>query len=487
MTTRRLFMAVQSLISTVGPRIGCYTALGLLLIWGLSERRLHLRARRTGQPLRVPEGADFGALSESRDDPGFGARIHQALLSLESANAGVVEGLFSCVPKDLRIGAVDDPGESDYILREVLGQIVAVDVLGFSGDFDELDIPNVARGIMALGASRNTRDEVLNWAPRDLSELIMELLGPASEDTVYDPACGSGGLLAAADRWLVTQGRSEYSVGPFGQESEPLLRAIAGLVLMLLSNEEFVLEPGSALQEPGYLDDSNSLRKFDVVVSVPPRSLVLGEQWDPSQATEDPFSRFLRGVPPKTHPETAYLLHMVESMALPGGRMAGVFSLGTLFRGGTEQEIRARLVEENLLDAVIALPEKILYETRTPMALLILKQGRTDDSIMFIDASNSYKRDRSHNWLAFEQKQAVLEAYRSRSDIPGYARLVSREEIRANECNLQVPRYVQPITAGCKSVRELTSEHKSLLRDLRSIGTNIDRLALELGQGDSEQ
>src|SRR5690606_20158938 len=171
----------------------------------------------------------------------------------------------------------------------------------------------------------------------------------------------------------------------------------------------------------------------------PPFSL---DKWGHDDAEHDPFGRFKRGVPPKTKGDYAFISHMVETLNPKSGVMGVVVPHGVLFRGSSEGVIRKQLIEENLLDAVVGLPEKLFYGTGIPAAILIFKHGKETQDVMFIDASREFKPGKNQNLLSPENIQKIVDTYREGQDVDKYAYVATLEEIRENDYNLNIPRYV---------------------------------------------
>ena len=182
---------------------------------------------------------------------------------------------------------------------------------------------------------------------------------------------------------------------------------------------------------------------FDIVTANPPFSLA--KWWSTDEQgndEEDKFDRFRRGMPPKTKGDFAFILHMIETLKPATGRMGVVVPHGVLFRGSSEGKIRQQLIEVNLLDAVIGLPEKLFYGTGIPAAILIFKKDKIDNNVLFIDASREYKSNKNQNELSPENIAKIIATYREGGNVEKYAYIASLKEIQDNNYNLNIPRYV---------------------------------------------
>ena len=221
------------------------------------------------------------------------------------------------------------------------------------------------------------------------------------------------------------------------------------------------------LRDPRLLTDSQTLMRFNVVVANPPFSL---DKWGAENAAADPFRRFERGVPPASKGDYAFISHMIETTYLDptqNGRVGVIVPHGVLFRGGSEGRIRQQLIEENLLDAVIGLPENLFYGTGIPAAILLFKRNRPDERVLFIDASRDFASGTHQNTLRAEDRARIAATYRARQPVEKYAYVATRAEIAENDFNLNIPRYVD------------TFEEEELV-DLASVSAEIARLRAEL-------
>lgn len=226
------------------------------------------------------------------------------------------------------------------------------------------------------------------------------------------------------------------------------------------------IEWGDTIRNPKLLDKNGNLMLFDIVTANPPFSL---DKWGHDDAEQDKFSRFRRGVPPKTKGDYAFILHMIETLKPKTGRMGVVVPHGVLFRGAAEGRIRQQLIDENLLDAVIGLPEKLFYGTGIPAAILLFRKTKANSNVLFIDASRECKAGKNQNLLTEENIAKVIATYRAGKSIAKYAYLASLEEIKENDYNLNIPRYVD------------TFEEEEEI-DLMAVHTEREQLKAQLNQ-----
>jgi type I restriction enzyme M protein len=186
------------------------------------------------------------------------------------------------------------------------------------------------------------------------------------------------------------------------------------------------------------LAGNDRLMKFNCVVANPPFSL---DKWGAEELADDPYGRFKYGLPPKSKGDYAFVQHMLASLN-DKGRMGVVLPHGVLFRGGSEGKIRKGIIDDNLLDAVIGLPPNLFFGTSIPAVILIFKKGRERNDVLFIDASREFAKEKNQNRLDDAHIEKILQSYRERREVEKYAHLATLEEIRENDYNLNIPRYV---------------------------------------------
>ena len=263
-------------------------------------------------------------------------------------------------------------------------------------------------------------------------------------------------------------GSKKYAL--FGQEAIGSTWALAKMNMFLHGEDNHRIEWGDTLRNPKLLNDDETLMHFDVVVANPPFSL---DKWGQEEAQNDIHNRYSRGVPPKSKADYAFLLHMIETLKAKTGRMGVVVPHGVLFRGAAEGKIRRQLIEENLLDTVIGLPEKLFYGTGIPAAILVFRKNKRDESVLFIDASRDYADGKNQNQLRKVDIQRILQTYIDRESIAKYSHLATLKEVAENDFNLNIPRYVD------------TFEEEEEV-DLIAVRVERKKLRTELSMLDSE-
>ena len=389
----------------------------------------------------LPFKADFYNLYQHRHEPGNGERIDRALHSLEEVNRAQLKGDGISVFQYLSFNT-DELGEENQknaILCRLLEDFAKPDLNLKPNRVGARDvIGNAFEFLMKNFAASGERKAGDFYTPPEVSNLLAELLDPQPGDRICDPACGSGSMLLEFGKKVITNHKSkEYAL--YGQEVLGGIWSIAKMNLLLHGEDNHTIEWGDTIQNPKLLDKNRALLLFDVVAASLPFSL---NKWEYDEAKRDKYGRFHRGLPPKSKGIYAFILHMLATLKPNTGRMGVVVPHGVLFRGLSEGRIRKKLIEENLLDAVIGLPAKLFYGTSIPVVILVLKMAKTDNSVLFIDSSHEFKGGKYQNQLTDENIAKIVATYRDRVSTHKYAYLASLEELNENEYNLNIPLYV---------------------------------------------
>ncbi|MGL4431697.1 MAG: type I restriction-modification system subunit M [Plesiomonas shigelloides] len=389
------------------------------------------------QSLKIPQGSSFWNLYDARFDAGNGARIDIALNSIEEANIKL-KGVFQHI--SFNTHKLGDEKQKNDILRHLLeyfGQPTLslrpsrIGSLNVIGNAYEYLIKHFAAG---CGKSAGEF-----YTPAEVSDLLSILLAPQEGNAICDPACGSGSLLMKCGKQVQKNFNGSKKYALYGQEAVGLTWSLAKMNMFLHGEDNHRIEWGDTIRNPKLQDANGGLLQFDVVIANPPFNL---GQWGHEDAENDHFDRFRRGVPPKTKGDYAFISHMIATLKPQTGRMGVVVPHGVLFRGASEHDIRRHLIEENLLDAVIGLPEKLFFGTSIPAAILIFKKHKDDKKVLFIDASREFKSGKNQNVLTEDNIQKIVETYMVRQSVDKYAYLATLEEIVQNDYNLNIPRYV---------------------------------------------
>lgn len=431
----------------------------------------------------LPENANFYALYARRHEPGNGERIDQALHAIEEANGTKLKDAGKSVFQDISFNTdrLGDEKQKNTILRQLLEDFAGEDLNLRPGRVGKLDIiGNAYEYLIKNFAASGGQKAGEFYTPPEVSDLIAELLAPQPGDTICDPACGSGSLLMKCGRKIVSEHNSR-SYALFGQEAIGSTWSLAKMNMFLHGEDNHKIEWGDTIRNPKLLDKHGDLMLFDIVTANPPFSL---DKWGHDEAENDKFGRFRRGVPPKTKGDYAFILHMIETLKPGSGRMGVVVPHGVLFRGSSEGKIRQKLIDENLLDAVIGLPEKLFYGTGIPAAILIFKKQKVDDEVLFIDASRECKAGKNQNQLSEENIRKIVKTYREGDNVEKYAYLASLKEIQDNDYNLNIPRYVDTFEEEDEiDFLAVHVERQQLKVELAKLEAEVAGYLKELGYG----
>lgn len=422
--------------------------------YGDDEERI--RRRLDNERFVLPEGASFHDLHAQRNADNLGERINIALEAIEEANKLKLKGILTQV--DFNSSAnLGETREKNRRLKQLLEDFAkpALELRPsrFGGDEVVRDVVGEAYiATIAHFAADAGKKAGEFYTPRAVSELLVRLVRPRPGMTVCDPACGSGTLLLRAADEVAAVARREglpeneaRNVMLAGQEVNRSTAGLAKMNMFLHGQDSARIEVGNTITAPVLLTD-DALTRYDVVVANPPFSL---KKWGVDEAEKDRHNRFHRGLPPASKGDYAFISHMIETAKPLTGRIGLIAPHGVLFRGAREGAIRRRLVEENLLDAVIGLPAQLFPTTGIPVCIMVLDRAREAggaradvDTVTFIDASRDFVAGRRMNSVGPEQIERVLAAYASGEAQERYSVIVTREEIAANSYNLNIPRYV---------------------------------------------
>ena len=369
-----------------------------------------------------------------------GQALQRALREIEKANPRTLYSIFGDAPWS------NKERLSDELLRDLVehfsqlaltNQEVESDVLGQAYEY-----------LIKKFADATNKKAGEFYTPRSIVRLMINILDPREGETIYDPACGTGGmLLEAVHHVKASNGNARTLWGKlYGQDKNLTTSAIARINLFLHGVEDFHIERSDTLRQPAFFEGDH-LATFDCVIANPPFSL---ERWGEDLWINDPYGRNFAGLPPRTSGDYAWVQHMIKSMAVKTGRMAVVLPHGALFRMGVEGKIRQKIVGLDVLEAVIGLGPNLFYGTGLAACILVFrvrKKPARKQQVLIVDAARLFKKGRNQNTLEPEHVEQIFRWYRGYADVPGAARVVSLDEIARNDWNLNIPRYVEPIAA----------------------------------------
>ena len=379
-----------------------------------------------------------------------GQALQKAMRGIERANPETLYGIFGDAAWSNRDRLPDSLLRDliEHFSRITLGNAVAqADVLGQSYEY-----------LIKKFADLTNKKAGEFYTPRSVVRLMVNILDPKEGESIYDPACGTGGmLLEAVHHVRLNHGDDRTLWGKlFAQEKNLTTSAIARTNLFLHGASDFQVVRGDTLRQPAFFSGDN-LATFDCVIANPPFSL---EKWGEEVWASDPYGRKFAGMPPGKSGDYAWVQHMIKSMAPARGRMAVVLPHGALFRMGKEGEIRQKILQMDLIEAVIGLGPNLFYGAGLAACILVARQRKKKDrkkKVLILDASREFKTGRAQNELLPEHVDRIYGWYQDYQDVEGIARVITLDEIAANDHNLNIPRYIEP-----ESVQEVLTVEDSM-------------------------
>jgi type I restriction enzyme M protein len=421
----------------------------------------------------IPDNCTYDFLYNNRDKSNIGELINQALEDIEEKNKTKLEGVFRNIDfnSETNLGETKDRNAR---LKNLIEDFADPRMNLRPSAIGNLDvIGNTYEYLIYRFASNAGKKGGEFYTPPEVATLAAKLVQPKKGERIADPACGSTSLLIKVAREIKEQNFSLY-----GQESNGSTWALGMMNMFLHGIDNARIEWGDTLRNPKLIT-SDQLMKFDIVVANPPFSL---DKWGADDAADDKYKRFHRGIPPKSKGDYAFITHMVETMNEETGRVGVIAPHGVLFRGSSEGKIRKRLIEENLLDAVIGLPPNLFYGTGIPAVILLFKKTRHTTDVLFIDASKGFEKEKKQNKLRDRDIKKILDTYLDYQSIDKYASRATREEIKENDYNLNIPRYIDTFEEEEEiDIPALQKDIKALENDLKAVRKEMNGYLEELG------
>ena len=422
---------------------------------------------------QIPEGCHWNDVRAVATN--VGNALQRAMREIEKSNPDTLYGVFG----DAQWTNKDRL--SDALLKDLIEHFsrlsfgnhnIASDMLGDSYEY-----------LIKKFADATNKKAGEFYTPRSVVRLMIEMLNPKEGETIYDPACGTGGMLLAAVQHVKDQhGDVKRLWGKlFGQEKNLTTSSIARMNLFLHGIEDFQIVRGDTLRNPAFFDGDH-LANFDCVIANPPFSL---EKWGEEQWVNDPFGRNFAGLPPSSSGDFAWVQHMVKSMADVKGRMAVVLPQGALFRKGAEGAIRQKLLEMDLVEAVIGLAPNLFYGTGLAACILVLhkkKPAAKRKKVLIADASRLFRRGRAQNYLEPEHALEIQQWFEKYEDVQDAVRIVSLNDIMVEDWTLNISRYVlPPLQEDIPPLPEAIAAFKDALTRCREAEDRLTKVMTEGG------
>ncbi|TPE54019.1 SAM-dependent DNA methyltransferase [Maribrevibacterium harenarium] len=426
--------------------------------------------------IQIPEECHWkDVFAETKD---IGQALKDAFRGIELANPKL-HGIFGDA------SWTNKERLSDELLATLLNHFNKVN-LGVASVRDD-DMGRAYEYLIKRFADKANKKAGEFYTPRTIVRLMVNILDPQAGESVYDPACGTGGMLLETIHHVKENGGDPRLLKIKGQEKNLTTEAIARMNLFLHGQEDFDIVRGDTLREPKFLVNDR-LETFDCVIANPPFSL---KEWGYDLWSADPYGRKQYGLAPKTNGDFAWVQHMFASLN-EQGRMAVVLPHGVLFRGGAEGAIRTKLLQENRIEAIIGVASNLFYGTGIPACILVLRKSRPadhQDHVLIINAEEIFTKGRAQNTLSNDQADEIFNIYRQQEaagpkaeEIEGVARWVALTEIEENDFNLNIARYVQkPLEEETITVEEALKDFQQKLAALEQAENELESLLIKEG------
>lgn len=426
----------------------------------------------------IPEGCHWRDVRETPAN--VGTALARAMREIERSNP---ESLY-------RVFGTADWGNKDILTDETLKDLieelsearlgnraVTTDILGDGYEY--------LIGRFADITKRKKAGEF--YTPRSIVRMMVDILDPQEGESIYDPACGTGGMLLGAIAHVEHAGGDPRTFFGkiYGQEKNLTTSSIARMNLVLHGVEDFTVVREDTLRTPAFVDSTTGgIANFDCVIANPPFSL---KNWGREIWESDPWGRAVYGLPPDEYGDYAWVQHMVASMALRTGRMAVVLPQGALFRKNAEGRIRQKLLEADLVEAVIGLAPNLFFGTGLAGSIMILRRSKPIErqhKVLVVDASSLFRRGRAQNYLDSEHAAQIVSWFQAFDDVPDRVKVASLDEIKSEGWTLNISRYVPPplgddvplLSDAVIAFREALDACRAAESQLRKVLTSVGRV-----------
>lgn len=384
----------------------------------------------------IPDGAHWKDVRTVAKD--VGKALQTAMRAIETANPGKLDGIFGDAPW------TNKERLPDSVIKNLLEHFSTV-VLSLA-NVPEDELGNAYEYLIKQFADDSGHTAQEFYTNRTVVYLMVQMLAPKSGDRIYDPTCGTGGMLISALTEVKRTGGEHRTLKLYGQERNHMTASIARMNLVLHGVDDYQIMRGDTLENPAFTED-DQLRTFDVVLANPPYSI---KQWKREAFQSDPWQRNFLGTPPQGRADYTFFQHILKSLDPKTGRCAILFPHGVLFRK-EEAQMRENLVKSDLVECVLGLGPNLFYNSPMEACIIVCRtckpperQGR----ILFIDAVHEVARVQGQSFLKPEHQSRILNTYQSYSNAPGFSTVATLEEIASQDYSLSIPLYVRRTTAN---------------------------------------
>jgi type I restriction enzyme M protein len=414
----------------------------------------------------IPEGCHWKDVRATTKN--VGAKLQYAFREIEKANPEYLYGIF---------------GDAQWTNKEKLPNNLLIELVEH---FSEYKLANGTVDLDMLGqayeylikkfADLTNKKAGEFYTPRSVVQLMSRIIDPHEGESIYDPACGTGGMLLQCVENLRAQGKDARTLKIYGQEKNLTTSSIARMNMFLHNVEDFHIQRGDTLRSPAYYE-GDRLATFDCVIANPPFSL---KKWGDDLWLNDPFNRNFAGVPPTGNGDLAWVQHMIKSMSHPKGRIAVVLPHGALFRKGREGQIRKKILRMDTLEAVIGLGPNIFYGAAIVACILVFRANKSvekKDKVLFIDASDQFKIGRSQNYLEQTHADQIHSWYVDFKNVKNHVRVATLKNIAANDWSLNIRLYVDKSSENnLPSLKESSASLKKSVEGVWESETELKKL-----------
>ncbi len=439
----------------------------------LSDGDIDYAQFRENHRFQIPEGCHWDDIRATAVD--IGLKLQNALHEIEKANFELLHDVF---------------GDAQWTNKRRLSDEKLIDLIEHFSAMN-LTVKNVPHDLMGDGYEyliNKFADDAGHTAAefytnRTVVELMTRITNPQPGESVYDPTCGSGGILLNSALYLKKQGKEYRNLKLYGQELNLITSAIARMNMFMHEIDEFLIVQGDTLDQPQILE-SDELKQFDVVMANPPYSI---KRWSQAKFINDPFGRNIWGTPPQGCADYAFQQHIIKSLKPESGRSVVLWPHGVLFRD-SEASMRKKMIEEDVVDAVIGLGKNLFYNSSMESCLLVCnmnKPTKRKGKVIFIDGKDEIRLERSTAYLKDEHIKRMADAYWNYKDEDGFAAVVKTKDIlKENNGNISIQLYVKADSMdSTHSVQDLLAtihENRTSLEDgYNTLNSRLKQLGIE--------
>jgi len=422
---------------------------------------------------QIPKGAHWKHTRENTKNVGMA--IEKAMRQIEKANTDTLFGIF---------------GDAQWTNKDRLSDETLINLMEhFSSE--TLSIKNVPNDELGQGyeflikkfADDSGHTAAEFYTNRTVVHLMTLLMDPKPGESIYDPTCGSGGMLLSCVNKLKTDGKEYRSLKLYGQELNLMTSAIARMNMFLHGIEDFKIVRGNTLKRPAFLE-KDKLKQFNIILANPPYSI---KSWNRTEFEKDPYGRNIYGTPPQGTADYAFQQHIIKSLDEKNGRCAILWPHGVLFRDA-EEDMRKKMIEADVVEAVIGLGPNLFYNSPMEACILVCNKGKKKDrreKVLFINAVNEVKRESAFSYLTDAHIAKIHKAFVDFKNVTCFAKVASIKDVLANQGNMAISLYAHVLENGKQDVKEAglselvkdwQKQSERLKKDLTEM---IDNLSVE--------